>query len=64
MNVTQEISIIENSEEIPLCPHCEKSLTALHSRKIRTRLGVRFVYFCGRCKKTIGVSDRKSFLMG
>ena len=60
----QEINIVENSNETPLCPHCEKSLTALHSKKIRTRLGVRYIYFCGRCKKTLGVSDRKSFLMG
>lgn len=62
--MSQEINIVENSNETPLCPHCEKALTALHSKKIKTRLGVRYMYFCGRCKKTLGFSDRKSFLMG
>ena len=50
--------------ETPICPHCEQPLTRLMARKLRSKLGVRFVYFCDRCKKVLGVSHRKGFWMG
>jgi len=50
--------------ETPVCPHCEQALNRLMARKLRSKLGVRFVYFCDRCKKILGVSHRKGFWMG
>ncbi len=58
------IEIKENSLEPPVCPHCEKEVTTIHAQKIRTLLGVRFIYYCGECRKVLGVSHRKGFLMG
>ena len=58
------IEIKENSLEPPVCPHCEKVITTIHAQKIKTLLGVRFLYYCGECKKVLGVSHRKGFLMG
>lgn len=58
------IRIVENSPEAPVCPHCEQEVHALHARKIRTQLGVRFVYYCGSCRKVLGISHRKGFWMG
>ena len=58
------IQIREASTEMPLCPHCEKVLHTVNSKKIGARLGVRFIYFCDGCKKVLGVSHRKGFWMG
>ena len=58
------MEIIETTTESPICPHCEKPLTRLMASKIRSRLGVRFVYFCSHCRKVLGVSHRKGFWMG
>ena len=58
------IVIKENSPEPPVCPHCEKEVTTIHSQKLKSQLGVRFVYYCGECKKVLGVSHRKGFWMG
>ena len=59
---------IVDSSELPLCPHCEREIERLLSKKIESQvemnLGVRYVYFCGHCKKVLGVSHRKGFWMG
>jgi len=60
----QTVHINETSSEMPLCPHCEKQLYTINSRRIRAKLGVRFIYFCDGCKKVLGVSHRKGFWMG
>jgi hypothetical protein len=46
------------------CPHCDKPLQRVLARKLRSSLGVRFLYFCSHCKKVLGVSHRKGFWMG
>jgi hypothetical protein len=58
------MEIIESSNDTPICPFCEQPLNRLHARKVKSRFGVRFVYFCGLCKKVLGVSHRKGFWMG
>lgn len=58
------IKIIETETEIPVCPHCEKEIHQIFAKKIESSLGVRFIYFCSKCKKTLGVSHRKGFWMG
>lgn len=58
------MDVNERSDLRPKCPHCECELDRLNSRKIRTQLGVRYVYFCPECLKVLGVSHRKGFWMG
>jgi len=47
-----------------VCPHCEQEISTLNARKIKSPLGVRFIYFCNHCRKVLGVSHRKGFWMG
>lgn len=58
------IEIQESQNESVLCPHCEKTLGTIRAVKAKTRMGVRFVYACGFCRKVLGVSHRKGFWMG
>jgi len=58
------INLIEDNQTVPLCPHCAKELTTLSCRRIKSTLGVRYLYFCSACRKTLGVSHRKGFWMG
>lgn len=58
------ISIKETNTETPVCPHCEKEVRNILSRKIESTFGVKFIYFCESCKKVLGVSHRKGFWMG
>jgi len=62
--MNQNIEIREASGKTPLCPHCEKEIRVLNARKVKSPLGVRFVYFCDHCRKVLGVSHRKGFWMG
>ena len=57
-------NIIETETEQPICPYCEKGLASILARKISSTFGVRFVYFCSKCKKVLGISHRKGFWMG
>ncbi len=54
----------EKSEETPLCPHCSESLAEIWFRELKGTFGKRYIYFCARCRKTLGVSHRKGFFMG
>ncbi|MCB9249837.1 MAG: hypothetical protein H6613_15440 [Ignavibacteriales bacterium] len=58
------VNVIETETEKPICPHCEKQLNNILAQKCSTTLGVRFIYFCDKCKKVLGVSHRKGFWMG
>ena len=58
------IQINDSSNELPICPHCEKKLHTINSHKVRAGFGVRFIYFCDGCKKVLGLSHRKGFWMG
>lgn len=58
------IEIIESTEETPVCPHCERDIFRILAKKIRSALGVRYLYFCNHCRKVLGVSQRKGFWMG
>lgn len=58
------IKIVEDARASPLCPHCEAPVTRLLARKVESFLGVRYLYFCEKCHKTLGVTHRKGFWMG
>jgi uncharacterized protein with PIN domain len=61
---TQKITIRDDFSAAPICPHCEKEIQEIASRRVESLLGVRFVYYCTACRKVLGVSHRKGFWMG
>jgi uncharacterized protein with PIN domain len=54
----------EKDDVTPLCPHCSEPLDELWFRELKSYLGRRYVYFCAKCRKILGVSHRKGFWMG
>ena len=58
------INIIEDTQSRPLCPHCDREITNLSCQRIKSTFGVRYLYFCSQCRKTLGISQRKGFWMG
>ena len=58
------IEIEERNDVMPVCPHCSQNLRQIWVRQIRSFLGRRFIYFCPKCQKVLGVSHRKGFWMG
>jgi uncharacterized protein with PIN domain len=58
------IRIDENATTAPICPHCEAEIRTISCQKVPISLGVRYLYYCGRCRKGLGVSQRKGFWMG
>lgn len=62
--MSDTIRVNENSARNPICPHCEKEIHTLQTKRIQSQLGVRYVYFCEHCRKVLGVSHRKGFWMG
>ena len=56
---------LKQKEDVkPICPHCEEPLEDIWFCGLRGFLGRRYVYFCPRCRKVLGVSHRKGFWMG
>jgi uncharacterized protein with PIN domain len=58
------IKCIEDESKAPICPHCESEIIQVYTRKVEGLLGVRFIYFCDKCRKVLGLSHRKGFWMG
>ena len=58
------IELKEKRDTSPLCPHCSEPLEELWFRELRGYLGRRYVYFCSKCRKVLGVSHRKGLFMG
>ena len=58
------IELRERDDAASLCPHCDEPLDELWFRELKSALGRRYVYFCSRCRKILGVSHRKGFWMG
>ena len=56
--------LVEKNDVIPICPHCDAPITALAFRELRAFLGRRYIYFCPKCQKVLGISHRKGFWMG
>lgn len=54
----------ERNDISPVCPHCEATLATVWCRTLKSTLGKRYVYFCSKCRKVLGVSQRKGFWMG
>ncbi len=58
------INLETNNNAEPLCPHCSSELRTVWMRELKSVLGKRYVYFCSQCRKVLGISHRKGFLMG
>lgn len=58
------IEIQENTQILPLCPHCKKELNLVYTQEIAGMFGKRYIYFCPSCRAALGVSHRKGFWMG
>jgi hypothetical protein len=58
------LELVEKRDAAPICPHCSEPLENLWFRELRGYLGRRYIYFCSRCRKVLGVSHRKGFFMG
>ena len=58
------IDCIEKHDELPVCPHCNETLSTVWCRVLNSGLGKRYVYFCPNCRKVLGISHRKGFWMG
>ena len=58
------IVLQEQANTTPLCPHCEAPQTTIDYQSLKTFWGRRYVYFCARCRKILGISHRKGFWMG
>ena len=58
-----DLPVIERSDFLPVCPHCEKEMNRLLARKLTASiLSRRLVYCCPNCRKAIGVTHRKGLL--
>lgn len=58
------INLKEKFDETPLCPHCNEPLEEVWFKELKSNFGRRFIYFCSKCKKALGISHRKGFWMG
>ena len=58
------INLEERDDALPVCPHCNEPLNELWFQQLKGFLGRRYVYFCSKCRKVLGVSHRKGFWMG
>jgi len=58
------ITIEEQFEKHPVCPFCSTQIDKLFTSEIRSFLGRRYIYYCSKCLKVLGLSHRKGFLMG
>ena len=58
------IDCVEKNDISPICPHCNEELKTVWCRVLKTTLGKRYIYFCSKCRKALGLSHRKGFWMG
>jgi hypothetical protein len=58
------IRLEQKNDMTPLCPHCAQSIAEVWYRELRSAFGRRYIYFCARCRKVLGISHRKGFWMG
>jgi len=58
------IQVEENYDQMPICPFCNTEIQKLYTRQIRSFLGRRYLYYCAKCRKVLGLSHRKGFWMG
>ena len=58
------IKAIQQNEVTPLCPHCSEEIDEIWFREVPTTFGRRYLYFCAKCRKVLGISHRKGNMLG
>ena len=58
------IAFTKRDDESPLCPHCKMQISEVYYRELKGDLGKRCIYFCPKCKASLGVSQRKGLTFG
>lgn len=58
------VSLERKDDILPVCPHCETELHTVWMQELTGILGRRYIYFCSKCRKVLGISHRKGFWMG
>jgi hypothetical protein len=58
------IDVVEREDINPICPHCSAEVRSVWFQRLAGLLGRRYIYYCGNCRKVLGVSHRKGFWMG
>ncbi|MGA7723620.1 MAG: hypothetical protein WCA84_20810 [Ignavibacteriaceae bacterium] len=53
---------IEKEKVEAFCPHCLKKMSVVWICKIDSVIGMRYVFFCGKCQKSLGSSHKKEFV--
>ena len=65
MRLFPKMLLLQRQDEVDaLCPHCSSPLTTVWYQTMGGFAGKRYIYFCPSCRKTLGISHRKGFLMG
>jgi len=59
-----EERIIGAEVKNPICPFCSVEIKKIYMRSIKSYLGRRYLYYCSKCLKVLGISHRKGFWMG
>jgi hypothetical protein len=52
---------IEKEKVNAVCPHCLKKISLVWVCRIESVIGTRYVFFCGECQKSLGISHEKEF---
>ena len=50
---------IEREKIHAVCPHCSKNIDSAWVFKLDSVIGVRYVYLCERCQKSLGIFQKK-----
>ncbi len=58
------IELRERDDMAPLCPHCSSEVRTVWYQQLKGVFGKRYIYYCGTCRKVLGLSHRKGFWMG
>lgn len=48
----------------PICPFCEEPVAGVYTREISMPFGKTWLFFCTKCSKVLGTSQRKTIPMG
>ena len=65
-----QVTIKEDHDLFPRCPHCDAELTEISATTAAAQgsrsftFGKRYVYACPTCKKFLGLSQRKGIWAG
>ncbi len=50
---------IEKEKINTKCPHCAQIIESAWVFKLDSVIGIRYVYFCDKCQKSLGIFDKK-----